>query len=127
MKLVLVMSTGAGPPDCRQTTCAVSGLGVLKAMMSSENCPFDCRASTAPNVPQQSASCVPTHLTQRLIVPAVAALSPPPPGICTHWDSAPLKASAPPASPFRSVAPATAPTKVPSTPRLAAAFPLKGQ
>ena len=39
--------------------------------MSSENRPLPCRASTAPKVPQQSASCVPLHLTHKLMVPAV--------------------------------------------------------
>src|ERR1043166_2923495 len=93
--------------------------------MSSENWPFACRASTAPNVPQQSASCVPDHLTHMLTVPAGAALRPPPPATLTYSD--PLKPSAPPTWPCRSVGVVTAPANVPFTPRAAVALPSNGQ
>src|SRR5262245_34722299 len=95
--------------------------------MSSENWPLAWRASTAPNEPQQSASCVPTHLTHIAIVPAVAPLSPPPPATLTYWLDAPLNVSAPPATPLRSAVAPTAPTSEPLVPRVAVALPLNGQ
>src|SRR2546423_14657646 len=104
---------------------AKDGSAALSARMSSENCPFDWRANTAPKVPQQSASCVPDHFTHILTVPAVAALRPPPPGTLTYCD--PLKASAPPATPFRSVVLLITPTHVPFTPRVALESPPNGQ
>src|SRR2546425_3570246 len=111
------MSVGAGPPDCRQTMRAKDGSAAFNARISSENWPLDCRANTAPKLPQQSASWVPVHFTHMLMVPAVAALSPPPPATLTYCD--PLNASAPPATPFRSVVPLITPTNVPFTPRVA--------
>src|SRR5262245_36007310 len=95
--------------------------------MLSENWPLACRASTAPKLPQQSASWVPTHFTHRLTVPAAAALSPPPPATCTYWESVPVKLRAPPAAPLRSAAAATVPTVVPLTPRTALGLPSNGQ
>src|SRR4051795_3922245 len=118
------MSAGAGPPDCRHTNRATAGSALFSARMSSENCPLDCLASTAPKVPQQSPSWIPLHLTHRLIVPAVAAFRPPPPATLTYWDDAPLNASAPPAVPFLSVVATTPPMREPLVPLVAAASPL---
>src|SRR6185503_4837712 len=123
---VPVISVGAGPPDCRHTTRAVSGLELFKAMMLSEKRPLPWRASTAPKVPQQSASCTPLHLTHMLMVPATAALRPPPPVTDTYVFT-PLKARAPPATPFRSAVVPTAFMSEPLVPRVAVALPLKGQ
>ena len=121
------MSTGAGPPDWRHTMRAVAGSAVLNARMSSENWPFAWRANTAPNVPQQSESCVPLHFTHMLTVPAVAAFSPPPPGTLTYCNNEPLNPSAPPATPFRSGTVVTPAIKVPLVPRVAFALPSNGQ
>src|SRR5262245_3549938 len=61
------------------------------------------------------------------MVPAPAPLRPPPPATLTNCWETPVKASAPPAAPFRSGASVTAPTNDPLAPIVALALPLNGQ